>query len=119
MKLRSLLLLCVPLAFVSVAIELYLWFLLPTLASAQSPNERPDWLSFAFLSFLAPGYILMNGILPWQYTVMSCPGCQPVHKDLVVSTAAVALNVLFWTAAAFVGGLLFRYTRRSSVTRFI
>jgi hypothetical protein len=62
--------------------------------------------------FLFPGVYLTNLILPYPYLVMSCPGCEPAHKDLVVSVSWIALNVAFWTTVTFIGSFLFRFTRR-------
>jgi hypothetical protein len=106
MKLRSLLMVCLGSTFVSVAIWLYLWFVV------ARHGQHPGWLTFVLGVLIFPGHFLMFHILPWQYTVMSCPGCEPAHKDLVVVVVAVVLNIAFWTTLIFVGSVLFRFTRR-------
>jgi hypothetical protein len=86
-------------------------------------EHPPDWeldrLSFALFGFLMPGSYLTQHVLPYPYLVMSCPGCEPAHKDLVVVVVSVVLNVAFWTTIIFVGIVLFRFTRRLFSTRII
>src|ERR1041384_4206072 len=105
MKLRSFLMVCLGSAFVSVAIWLYIWFV-------RRLDHHPAWITMVLGVLIFPGHYLMFHILPWQYTVMSCPGCEPAHKDLVVVVTAVVFNIAFWTALIFVGSVLFRFIRR-------
>src|SRR3954470_2244498 len=102
MKLRSLLIVSVGSGFISVAI--YLWFLV-----AKSRGWPIVWWPGIFVF---PGYHLASHVLPYPYLVMSCPGCEPAHKELVLYGVWLVLNVAFWTTAAFVGTVLFRFTRR-------
>jgi|GEM_PF-3024954 len=102
MKLRSLLIVSLGSAFISIAI--YLWMRL-ALSLAWPIVLWPG-------VFLFPGQYLMSHILPYPYLVMSCPGCEPAHKELVVSVVWLVLNVAFWTTAIFIGNVLFRFIRR-------
>ena len=104
MKLRSLLMVCVASAFVSIAIWSYFRF--------GAPPWLPHWLTFPLLTVVFPGHYFTQHVLPFRYLAMSCPGCEPAHKELVVSVVWLVLNVAFWTTAIFVGSVLFRFTRR-------
>jgi len=116
MKLRSLLMVCLGSAFISTAIWSYHWFVV---AREHPPDWQPGWLTFVFGSFLFPGMYFTNLVLPYPYLVMSCPGCEPAHKGLVLSVCWIVFNVAFWTTIIFIGSVLFGFTRRLFPTRII
>ena len=102
MKLRSLLVVSLGSAFISVAI--YLWF-----RFALSRGWPIVWWPGMFVF---AGHYLTSHVLPYPYLVMSCPGCEPAHKELVLYGVWLVLNVAFWTTAVFVGTVLFGFARR-------
>ena len=97
---------------ISVAVLLYCLFVEPALARARLPGQPTPWFSLMIYRLLDPGNYIMVRILPWQYTVMTCEGCEPRHRELVVWTVAIVSNILVWTVAAFTAIVAFRYTRK-------
>jgi hypothetical protein len=80
-------------ALISAAIPLYQRFLQPS----RPPGRGPGFFTAACTLLLVPGIWIAEAILPDEYLVIDPPKEYFAHRDLVVWSAVIPANTLFWT----------------------
>lgn len=111
MKLRLSAVVCVVSTILSVAVFLYLQFVEPRFAAARPPGQGPGWFTVFCYVLITPGMLLMQLVLPREYTSM------PALADpsLFIESVVIALNVVFWTSGVWLVAAALHLIRRPRV----
>src|ERR1044072_8353172 len=99
MKLRLSAIVCFVSSTISVAVLLYLRFVEPRFAATRPPGQGPGLFTVFCYMLTAPGMFLMTVVLPREYTTFPALADPP----LFIYGVVIALNVVFWTSAVWLG----------------